>query len=548
MNTSDIVGLQYETVKHKQARFLNLVNINSKQFLLLFKKWSWIVLIISGILQLLLHWSIENLFGLICVFSCWTLTNKYVLDHSKLKNYSFSTLILLGFAITQYLLPTIFTLVENKYLVYNLKVPNDVFVHSTLAYITIIISHILYSNSLIIQNIIRPKIQKGMYDISFYKVPSDTQVWIIGMMGLLSMFVSYFYIKEDYNNYSEGASNKMLEGFIPFTYAPYLLVAKRLYGTSEGLKKGYYLKLSLFTLVLMAIGIGGNARALFINGIVSAGIAYFLGLLIGLYDNKLFKANNIIIAICAVLLFTGPVADIATSMVIVRDQRGSISKSEMLIKTLNVYRDKDAIRLYKLAANNSLSDWDEHYFDNLFLARFCNLKFNDKSLELSGKIGVLDEDVRTYSINRFLSIFPKPVLKLFQFNFDKDKVISSSYGDFLYMKAGGGQNALGGFRVGQFAGTGMAAFGWWYLVILGIGIIPVYLLMDSYVFRNKRSNSFCISLAGLLQITTIFMFLSLSSTSESVMNVFNFIVRGWLQINVLYYFVYVLSKSLQKLF
>jgi hypothetical protein len=371
----------------------------------------------------------------------------------------------------------------------------------------------------------------------------------MGLIGLTAMFVSYFFIKQSFENQSEGTGNKFIEGLIPFTYAPYFLIIKNLYANDNSKIKRFFPKILAFTIIVFAVGIGGNARSLFITGIVAAGIGYFLGLLLGKFEFKILTGKNIMIASIAFWLLTGPIADIGTAMLVVRQQRGTISKEAMLRKTIDVYEDKEALRVYKKIAdeNRLIREWDEHYFDNIFLARFCNLKFNDASLEQYNKIGRVDPQLQQFSIDRSLAVLPQPMLSLLQIDIDKIKLISSSFGDNLFSRAGGSY-ALGGFRLGQFAGTGMASFGWWYLLILAVGIIPVYFALDLFVIHSKgirrTLSSPLLSLSGLIPITTIFMFLSLSSISESVVNLYTYLLRGWPQLVILYWLMFFITRRI----
>ena len=538
-------GLNFEIDKRS-----GLIPRNELNFLGKFIKVSWIVLILSVLIQCIIFWSVENFFASVCVLIAWSITTTIVLTKKNLNNYSLSTFLIIGFALTQYLLPIVFILLEGKPLVYNLKYPFEVFIHSILALIVLVISHLAYKALSSPLSSLRFKLQKSMKFAGLFNAPKDSEVWIMGIIGLLAMFASYFFIKQSFQNESEGSGNKFIEGLVPFTYSPYLLLVKALYGASSSKLKGYIPKILVFTALLFAVGIGANARSLFITGIVAGGIAYFLGLLLGKLSFRFFSGKNFAIVAFFVWLATGPLADIGTAMVVVRSQRGSISKTEMLLKTLDTYDDKEALRSFKKMIADSRINlvWDEHYFDNIFLARFCNLKFNDLSIEQANKINQIDEKMQNYSLDRLWSIFPQPVLSLLQVDLDKKTVLSSSFGDYLYFRSGGSANALGGFRTGQFAGTGMAAFGWWYLLLLGLGIIPVYFLLDLFVISIKspvlKSRFFRISFAGLLSITSIFMFLSLSSTSESVINIFTYILRGWIQIVLLYWIVYALTRKL----
>ena len=130
---------------------------------------------------------------------------------------------------------------------------------------------------------------------------------------------------------------------------------------------------------------------------------------------------------------------------------------------------------------------------------------------------------------------------------DKEFIYSLSFGDYIYLLAGG-SGFPNGYRTGHFAGTGMAAFGWWYLLILGVLIIPIFLLFDKFYKRDrgKKNEPFALqfSLCGLLAITSVWQFLP----TESVTMLAIFLLRGWLQLVVLYFGLFQLTRLLTRKF
>ena len=111
----------------------------------------------------------------------------------------------------------------------------------------------------------------------------------------------------------------------------------------------------------------------------------------------------------------------------------------------------------------------------------------------------------------------------------------------------GGQGPREVYRVGHFAGIGMATFGWWYLGILAIIMVFVFFLVDKFQQRKSLQaendngvTPVTFSLCGLISMTTFYQFLQV----ESVSQIGIFIVRGWLQICILYLFLFYISKVL----
>ncbi|MEJ7663169.1 MAG: hypothetical protein WKG07_28345 [Hymenobacter sp.] len=99
-------------------------------------------------------------------------------------------------------------------------------------------------------------------------------------------------------------------------------------------------------------------------------------------------------------------------MVLVREQRHDISYVELISNTLEAATDKAAIERYRAlnAADESGVSWDENYVSNIFLARFCNIKFNDLSLGRAEKYPEHDPRMLTYSGNYILAELPQPAL------------------------------------------------------------------------------------------------------------------------------------------
>ena len=158
---------------------------------------------------------------------------------------------------------------------------------------------------------------------------------------------------------------------------------------------------------------------------------------------------------------------------------------EMIDLTLEIYTDKEAITKRRLDDGTEVfEDWDERYLDNIFATRFANLKYNDISLVHAAVVREYDPDMFDFSIDYILGSLPDPFLKFLGLDIDKEAVYSLSIGDYLYV-ATGGNGPVTGFRAGHFAGTGLTAFGWWYLVLLGIGMIPSYFLFDKFL---KKKN------------------------------------------------------------
>lgn len=512
-------------------------------FVVVFTRWSWMMLLLASLIQLAFFWEISNLFGVLMVNMSWFLFHKIILQKNILHVYPFSSFLILGFVATQFYIPIFATLLEGKLLVFNLDLPYQVFIHAFCTLLMLLMGHIVYrSISQKALNLSRNQLAKT----ALFKVPSETQLWSMGIMGLLAMFYIYFY-SPSVGREATGVLDKFIQGFIPFTYAPFFIPFSKLYSGKEQ-EKSILPKLILFAIVLFIVSLGRNSRGGFMMGFTALGFSYTLGVLVGIFKFKAFSIKTVFFASALVYLLTGPLSDLATAMVLVRGQRSEVERTELIALTMEKYQDKEAINNKLLADKEEERDWDEQYINNPFMGRFSNLKYSDVGLAEAAKIKEGDMAMLEFSIDRLLATFPDPILKLFNINVDKQKVNSMSFGDYLHYRAGAGYSSLGGFRSGHFVGTGLASFGWYYLFILGIFMIPVFFLLDifCYVIRSDNNAGYTLrfSLCGLLLLTSIFMFFPV----ESVVNIAAYLFRGWIQAVLLYILIFYITAYVSKFF
>ncbi len=523
--------IQHE-LPHKGYGVLKYADtVNSPDtFLQLIKRWAWLIIIFASAAQILFWPTLPNLFAVFVVLFSWKLIDSSILRFDILVQYPFSCFMIMGFASSQFFFPVVFTLSELHPVTYNLKVPYEVFLHSLLAVITILVAHRLYRYFLKRQPFFYNAIQRQLIWAGFFKFPRDFQIWLMGIIGLASMFYIYFYAPSS-NVETTGAGNKFIQGLIPFTYAPFYILIREMYATKKRRPKNLYAWLGVFTVLLFVVSIGRNARGAFMFGFTGLGFGYFWGLICGIFPAKLLTRKNLLVAAIAIWLIAGPLTDLGTAMVMVRGERANVDRSELIRLTFEKFNNKEELTVFKQTSKGeTTTGWDERYLSSIFLSRFCNLKFNDASLELADKLGKIDPVMTSFAIERPLAIFPQPVIDILGLNIDKQRVNSFSTGDMLFERAGG--SGLGTFRVGHFAGVGMASFGWLYLFWLFVLIIPVFFLWDILAIRIRAGgrNKTIFGLGALLSLTALFWFLQF----ENVLYMIQFLIREWIQMVFLY--------------
>ncbi|RYX87650.1 hypothetical protein EON73_00955 [bacterium] len=503
--------------------------------------YSWLILISASFYQLIAYTDIANSVGVMCVAVAWGMITKIYLKANTFKNYPLSSLVIVGFSSTQFYFPLLFTSLEGKPITNNLDLPNQVFLHLIAELIILVLSNYLYR---CVFN------KSNNYKFSFlvktglFSPPTTLQLWLIGGMGTFASIYVYIISPSISSGVTGLAFDKFIQGFVPFSYAPFFIPFSKLFGDNRKPPK-FITKLFCYTIILFLISMGRNSRGAFMLGFTSVIFSYGIGLIYGFFKFRVFTLKGFSIACVCIWLIISPLADLGTAMVNVRNERNNISPVELIVRTIEAYSDKEAIHDRRENDEVSDDDWDERYLSNIYTARFANLKYVDNSLIMAQTIGEKSSQILKFSIDYIFATLPQPLLNLFEIKIDKKMLKGSSFGDYMYYTSGAPSEVLEGYRTGNFAGTGIAAFGWWYLLILGIGIFPIYILFDMFFIAQDISNSSskaCFSLCGLLGLDFIFRFLPV----ESVVMTATFLLRDWIQMVILYLLIFHLSKLLSQ--
>src|SRR5687767_9410308 len=153
------------------------------QFLRQAVRASWAILFAAILYQLVFFAEITNIIAITAVVFAWLVTTKIWLRTELLEKYMISTFTILGFASSQFYFPLLFTTLENKPLIHNLELPEEVFLHSTLGLIVLTIAHALY------RFLMRYSLNRSysLFDkAGFFTPPSHLQLWVMGAVGMVS--------------------------------------------------------------------------------------------------------------------------------------------------------------------------------------------------------------------------------------------------------------------------------------------------------------------------------------------------------------------------
>jgi hypothetical protein len=195
----------------------------------------------------------------------------------------------------------------------------------------------------------RYRTSPALLKAGFFNPVSASQLWLMGFLGMGAICYVLFFSQGAGSEVSGSAADKAIQSIIPFSYAPYFIPLGQLYGNAQAKPKRLVPYLVIFTGVLLLLSIGRNSRGGFMLGFTSVAFTYGLGLLLGLFQPRIFTLRNALLVGACLLVVTGPLADLGTAMVIVRGQRGGVSTAELMEQTVAVFGDKEAIKARRIA-------------------------------------------------------------------------------------------------------------------------------------------------------------------------------------------------------
>lgn len=498
--------------------------------LLEFKKIATIFLLVTIVLELIFYFNLNNLVACIVLFYGWYLIKTFVLTHKIMRLYPVSFLMMLGLSIFHYILPIPLTFLELKPVTFNMEVPLLTFLHHFLFVTIIVITHSLYIKISQGRNIFRFLLQKT----KFYSRTTNKQIWITSILGLVFSFFNYFI----YGRWQTDVTDKTLMAYIApsfaiFIWMPLIIPFTAFRSRVKPSSKQMIQAIGAYSLLVVVICIASNVRTLLFSGVMILVFLTGIGLIFDFYKlRNLMTPRKMILYVCLFIIVTGPIMNLGTAMVAVRQLKYDLSTTDLLKETLYTYQDDELMsRLKKvdIEINNdqylSTKIWSEDYLSNSVLNRFCNLKISDACLYHASNIGYQNDMMQADFLNQLAALCPNVLLKLFGIEYStKLETASYSITDYLYSLSVNDNSVRGGFRIGSMPGVGMAIFGYWYLLLIIPLFIILFAMFDSFIYVKRRRYVF-----SYYFFTMLFMVVNYFNERHVYQYEFKFIMRAYLE-------------------
>ena len=142
---------------------------------------------------------------------------------------------------------------------------------------------------------------------------------------------------------------------------------------------------------------------------------------------------------------------------------------------------------------------------------------------------------------------PEPFLRIIGLDIDKSSVYAGSGGDFLVNFGLNISYSIGRFQTGSWQASSFIMWGNFYPIIIVLLLIPTFSIFDSLVhvniFSEDKSSAFSV-MGGTNLFSYTFYLTSAATGIESFSGLFMWLVRGWLQVMLVWFVALLLTNFL----
>lgn len=335
----------------------------------------------------------------------------------------------------------------------------------------------------------RNKVFEWLNRIGYFHKPTDAQLWLLGIIGLV--FRLFMMSKQGSEEELAGAGT--LNMFAELAYCPICILFNPLLGKDKCSRKTAYVIYGYIAFLVVLL-IATNSRSKMLSPLVVFAFCYLLRQIYTYRKTIWLSYKKMILILVAFLTISGPAADMAIAMVVVRGDRTSMSFGELLEKSFEAFQDKARLNAYRKLMDDidqaSVgTDWQEDYVSSPFLDRLCNYRVADATIYHAERVGFGNKEMLDYFIEKIEIMFPGPIVKYLFPQIDKSNTNFSSM-DKLYSLS---TTNPGHYLVGGDVGLGLATFSWFYFPLCFIVYYFVFYILNAvckYINGNVVTSQF----------------------------------------------------------
>ena len=362
--------------------------------------------------------------------------------------------------------------------------------------------------------------------LGLYTIPSVYTVWVLSFIGVFALIAA----KLLPGTLGRAVLNLSFLMWFPFFIVFYIYKFGEEYASS----RKQYMYITLFFILIAAMGIAFNSRGLIVSGLVNL----FLMTLIVLLNNKQKFSFGFYIKFLSVLLIAfgllKPFSEFSDAMLAARSDRGELTSLEMLANTIDIYLNSSTTELVneeKYIENKIYSNYDEDYIENGILTRFVLTKFHDNAHYYASMLGDSGKaEVKTHVENKIIAILPQPLLDALGVQLNKMEIMNSTTDILVHETAG---LRLGGLKVSSAFTDLEVIFGLFAPLVFLVMALLFFYVIELYII-NHRIEGILISFPLFANVSDYVLF---QLPIKSIQGIATLIGRNFLEDVLIYLLV-----------
>lgn len=506
---------------------------------------------VAALLQLAIFYDTNNLIASAMVMCGAFVGIRYSVNRELLLQYPISTLSILGYTIYYFVIPPIGKLFDFQSINHNLHHPILVWVYGVSGLVIVIAAHLAYRRLQALWVIRRSLANRFYRPLFFFEMPTNLQLWFLGAIGVVANIIVI--------HLTHAGQTSTLAALVrplgPLIYTPYFTAFPNLLDPRyEARRQRIHLSLIVYSIGLIAVAAMANSRTAFLMGFASLAVVYGYRVMTGTISPPRLTLRSLLALIVCFWLVTGPLTNLAASMLIVRGSRASLSPTALVKTTWRAYQSGTAVRVYEAMSHPQLrAQYSESYYNNIFLNRIGNVRFTDLSIDAAEDVMALGDAsyFRASELDRVLTNLPTPLIQALHLGVDKTAFANSSE-DVLYQMAT--LKPTESFLTGSPMVILRMTFGFFWPLCLGILAAIVFSVLDasSDLIRFSDTKGSRISdcvifnpiVAGSLFIPACFF---TSFGAQNLATYIDVMTRNWIQVGLLYAGAFILTGAASSL-
>lgn len=505
----------------------------------------------ATLLQLAISYDTNNLIASTIVLCGAFAGIRYSLNRNLLLRYPISTLSILGYTFYYFVIPPIGKFFDFQSINHNLHHPILVWVYVLSGLAIVIVAHAVYRSFQPLWVIRRSLANRFYRPLYFFEMPTNLQLWLLGAIGVVANLI----VVRIAHAGQTSIVSALVQPLGPLIYTPYFMAFPNLLDPRyQSGRRRLRFSLIVYSGVLVVVAVIVNSRSFLLVGFASLGALYGYRVMTGTVSPPRLTLRAFITFMFCLWLITGPLANLAASMLIARGSRVDSSPIGLVKTTWKAYQSGTAVRVYEAISRPRLrAQYSEAYYNNIFLNRFGNVRFTDLSIDAAQGVMALGDApyFRKSELDRVFVILPTPLIRALHLGIDKSTYAASSE-DILYYIAT--LKPAGGFLTGSPLVIMRMTLGLMWPLYFGVLAAIVFSVLDAssdllWVSDTKGNHVFdCVifnpMVAGTLFMTACFF---TSFGAQNLTEYIDFITRHWIQTGLLYAGAFLLAGAASSL-